>query len=294
MDSKRRESEFYYQVMEYIPYNEQEEKDIVKSLKEILTYLEQEKLLMNNCNDTVKVLRLREFLCVNDLTAASKITYNAAYRAQLKSNSAVDANVLFVWQRLCEKLTDRVENVAETLNIELLKAKVGEIRSLIASEPTHFRSRLQEIFAECGIAFDVVRHFRGAPVQGFIKKSENGRNILCLTIRNGRADSFWFTLFHEIGHIVNGDLSMRFVDFPHVDSVAEKAADEFATEALIPAKQFDAFVKQCDYRKLTEIEKFSQVAGVAPFMVIGRLQNMGLLDWSVYNDYIPKYKWVEE
>ena len=27
MDSKRRESEFYYQVMEYIPYNEQEEKD---------------------------------------------------------------------------------------------------------------------------------------------------------------------------------------------------------------------------------------------------------------------------
>ncbi len=271
-----------------------EEKAILKPTKEIFGYLVEERLLHNDCSDVDKVLQFRDFLCVADLTAASKISYNAAYRAQLKGNSAVDANVLFVWQRLCEKLTDRVENVAETLNIDLLISKLGEIRSLInVSEPNVFRMHLQKIFAECGIAFEVVRHFKGAPVQGFIKKAESGRNILCLTIRNGRADIFWFTLFHELGHIVNGDFSMRFVDFPSVDNAVERAADKFASEMLIPTEQFNRFIKNYDYRHLAEIEKFAHKVGIPSFMVIGRLQKMELLDWSAYNDRIPKYKWVD-
>ena len=271
-----------------------EEKELLKPLKEIFGYLVKEEMLHNDCSDAEKVLQLRKFLCVTDLTAALKITYNAAYRAQLKSNSAVDVSVLFVWQRLCEKITEKIR-VADKLNTELLYSKIGDIKLLMSSDdPDYFCKQLEDIFAECGIAFGVVRHFKGAPVQGFIKKTENGRNILCLTIRNGRADSFWFTLFHEIGHLVHGDLSMRFVDFSSVKGEIEDEADKFAQDAIIASQLFDSFVNKRDYRDLTEIQNFAKKAGVPVFMVIGRLQKLGLLDWSAHSGLIPKFKWVEE
>ena len=66
-------------------------------------------------------------------------------------------------------------------------------------------NNLKEVFNNCGITFELVKHFTGAPVQGFIKKKEK-RIILCMTIRQSYAYIFWFTLFHEIGNILIGDL----------------------------------------------------------------------------------------
>lgn len=59
-------------------------------------------------------------------------------------------------------------------------------------------------FAKCGIAFAVVKHFKGAPVQGMIKQTKDERVMLCITLRQVYADIFWFSLFHEIGHLLHG------------------------------------------------------------------------------------------
>lgn len=83
-------------------------------------------------------------------------------------------------------------------------------------DPNIMVSNLKNIFAECGIAFDVVYHFCGTPVQDFIKQIDSGKVILCVKIRGKGADKFWFSLFHEIGHLLNGDLNTRFVDFDTV------------------------------------------------------------------------------
>lgn len=269
-----------------------EEKAVLKPLKELFNYCVENGFLHNDCSEAEKVLQWRKFLRISELTAAARITYNAAYRAQLKGNSAIDPYVLFAWQQLCERITDRVSNVAETLNTDLLYLRIDDIKKLtFEREPEVFRKELQAIFAECGIAFDVVRHFKGAPVQGFIKKTESGRNILCVTIRNGRADSFWFTLFHELGHILHGDLSMRFVDFPSVKGDVEEKADKFAQDALISPELFSAFVKTCDYRDINEIKNFARSANVPEFIVIGRLQKVELLDWADFARFIPMFKW---
>ena len=65
---------------------------------------------------------------------------------------------------------------------------------------------LKKIFSECGIGFEVVQHFAGAPVQGFIQKKD-GKIILCLTIRQAFTDIFWFTLFLLLGHFIIEDFS---------------------------------------------------------------------------------------
>ena len=50
--------------------------------------------------------------------------------------------------------------------------------------------KLKELFAECGVVFQVVKNFAGAPVQGFIRKNDN-KIILSMTIRRAFADEFW-------------------------------------------------------------------------------------------------------
>lgn len=151
---------------------------------------------------------------------------------------------------------------------------------------------MQTFFAKCGIAFQVVKNFRGAPVQGFIKETSEKKLILCLTIRRQRADVFWFTLFHEIAHILNGDFSTRFVDFDSVQNMTESRADQFASDKLIDPALYREFLSTGEYPSWSDIESLAKKAGVQPFIVLGRLQNDGILEWSDYADRLVKYAWA--
>jgi HTH-type transcriptional regulator/antitoxin HigA len=269
----------------------QKEIDLLKPLHDIISYFIECGYLHNNCGDASKVIQLREFLQISDLTLIPKITYNAAYRAQLSSNIKVDPYVLFAWQRMCEKKTECVP-ASESLNIELLCENIQKIKSFMFSNINQGIQELQCLFAECGIAFQVVKNFRGAPVQGFIKEASDGHLILCLTIRGKRADRFWFTLFHEIAHILHGDYKTRFVDFDSVQGKAEQLADQYAGDILIPPEKYRAFILSKDCTSWNNIKAFAEAVGVQPFVVLGRLQNDGYLDWSDYPEEVVRYEWA--
>jgi len=137
-----------------------------------------------------------------------------------------------------------------------------------------------------------VQNFRGAPVQGFIKETADGRLILCLTIRGKRADRFWFTLFHEIAHILNGDNKTRFVDFDSVQGKTEQLADQYASDTLISPEKYRKFILSRDCTSWDRIIAFAEAVDVQPFIVLGRLQNDGYLDWADYPDKVVRYEWA--
>jgi len=113
-----------------------------------------------------------------------------------------------------------------------------------------------------------------------------------MTIRKGRADIFWFILFHEIGHIINGDIKQRFIDFDSVQSDMEAKADVFARDTLMNATEYKVFVLNYDYA-LSAIEELAKKQGVRSYIVIGRLQSDGIIGWNQYNERIDYYKWAE-
>ncbi len=269
----------------------QEEMEVLKPLREISEYFIERNFLQNHCGDATRVIRMRSLLGVSDLLAIPQITYNAAYRAQISNNVKVDPYVLFAWQRLCEKETEEILPEAE-LNIQLLKNKLREIKAQMFGAINEGISSLREIFAQCGVAFQVVKNFRGAPVQGFIKRLDNGKVILCLTIRGAREDTFWFTLFHEIGHLLNGDVSMRFVDFDSVTGKSEDAANRFAGNFLIHPDHYRMFLKAHSTILWQDIEQFAIQENVLPSIVLGRLQKDGILDWSDFSAHVIRYKWA--
>ena len=269
----------------------QEEMELLKPLRDIMAYFIDRGYMHNNCGDATKVIQLREFLQISDLTQIPKITYNAAYRAQLTTNVQVDPYVLFAWQRLCEKETENI-SINKSIDKDLLRRSIGQIKHAMFGSISQGIQEVQEILAECGIAFQVVQNFRGAPVQGFIKETSDGRLILCLTIRGKRADRFWFTLFHEIAHILNGDNKTRFVDFNSVQGKAEQLADQYASDTLISPEKYRKFILSRDCTSWNRIVAFAEAVEVKPFIVLGRLQNDGYIDWSDYPDKVVRYDWA--
>ncbi len=264
---------------------------ILKPLKQVIEYMVSRRWLIENTNEAEKVLCLRKILAVSNLTAIPHITYNAAYRAQVAININVDTYVLYAWQRICELVTKDIV-VSDELNISLLTDSIPEIKKLMFEDINIVQGKLENIFAKCGIAFKIVKHFKGAPVQGFIKKTDDEKLILCMTIRQNRADIFWFTLFHEIGHIINEDIRQRFIDFNSTQSDMEAKADAFAREVLMNARDYKEFVMKRDF-SISAINTFARKQGVKSYIVIGRLQSDEILGWDQYNEKIVYYKWAE-
>lgn len=287
-----KQTEFDVAKAEFADRNEIKDEEILilKRLKELIDYLYENKQISCDASDYEKVLELRKLMKVSNLTFIPDISLNAAYRAQVKKNSSVDPFVLYAWQRTCELITENLEITAE-LNTERLKSYIVKMKMLMFEEQNRIEEKLSGLLAECGIAFKVVPHFVGAPVQGFIKKTDAGRVIFCITLRGKRADSFWFTFFHEVGHILNGDYGDRFVDFKVGDSSIEQRADDFSRKCLINDDDYHSFIMQRDF-SLASINKFAELQGVRNFVVIGRLHKDELLEWSRYDSEIERYDWA--
>ena len=215
------------------------------------------------------------------------LSSQVAYRTASKQK--VNQHILYTWQKVCELLANRDENVNE-YNRQLLIDNLQNIKQLMFEKnPNNMINNLKEVFNNCGITFELVKHFTGAPVQGFIKKEEK-RIILCMTIRQSYADIFWFTLFHEIGHILNGDIEYNKIDYYIENETKENEADVFAKNILIDEKKYKKFIYNGDFSRKKIIE-FAKEQKVQPFIIVGRLQKDKKIDYSKYNDLKIRYKY---
>ena len=255
-----------------------EELGLLKNLKDVIVYWSDLGWIDTTLNSAAQVIDLRVICGVSNLLDIPRTNYVAAYRAQVKKGN-IDPYTLFAWQKMCEKLTDDIV-VADQIDVEKLKDKIPEIKQAMFLRANQIQKKLERIFAECGISFMIVPNFKGAPVQGLIKKKDNGSLMLCITLRQKFADIFWFTLFHEISHIINGDTKTLFVDFDSVSSETEEKADNMAREFLIDSKAYKNFIDSGDYSSLRSIESFAESQNVKPYIVQGRLMKEKKIPWN--------------
>ena len=142
-----------------------------------------------------------------------------------------------------------------------------------------FYTLIRKAFMEAGVIFVILPNIEGSKTNGATKKI--GDNImLMVNDRKLNADSFWFTLFHEIGHIINGDYG---ISFDKETGQQEEAADIFAEDNLIPREQYIEFVQQACF-DLQSIREFADSINRDPGIVLGRLQNdkkVDSNDWTL-------------
>ncbi len=138
-----------------------------------------------------------------------------------------------------------------------------------------FYPLIREAFEETGVIFIILPNIAGSEINGATKKI--GNNVmLMVNDRRLDSDSFWFTLFHEIDHIINGDYG---ISFDRDTGEQEEAADLFVEDSLIPRSEYDDFVASGEYG-INDITRFAESINRDPGIVLGRLQNDGLVGYD--------------
>ena len=143
---------------------------------------------------------------------------------------------------------------------------------------------LKKILFECGINFRIVRNLKSLPVQGYIK-TVNHNVSLCVTLKWKKEDVFWFTLFHELGHLFQKRNERAFIDFVNIEDDANK----FAENTLISPNSWKRLVSE----PITEraILKCSYENGVCPAIVVGRLKKEKYLTPQMFSNYQRTIVW---
>lgn len=237
-----------------------------------------------------KVLVLRSFLGVSNLLYVDTLMEQLAFRKSEKTSYSIYS--IASWVRICEIETSKIS--VGDFRRERLKKYLPEIKNLIGVDPKVFLPRLTEIFSDCGIAFSVLRNLPKAPVQGMTRHMKE-RVILGMTIRGKNADIFWFSLFHEIGHILLHNKKDIFIDLVsgNYDCEKENDANEFAAKILIPEKAYKDFINK-NFFNVSSIKAFSESVGTHPCIIVGRLQKEGLVRYNDKNLNALKinYQWA--
>lgn len=144
-----------------------------------------------------------------------------------------------------------------------------------------------QLLQNFGISIVIEPQLKGTRVDGACLKDSDGTPIIALTLRYDRLDNFWFTLLHELAHVMKHlDRQDTFVDDLEHDSVdqMEAEANRLAKEAFIPRgmwKTTEAFIKP----SYATIEKLSKELHIHPAIIAGRLRQEKN-DYTLFNDLI--------
>ncbi len=170
------------------------------------------------------------------------------------------------------------------IDIKRLVQAIPEIRRMTVLKPEEFCPRLREILTECGVALIFLPHLKGSFLQG-ASFLDGNKIVVGLTVRGKDADKFWFSLFRELAHIVLGHVGQ-----PNGTSDAdEKMANRWSADTLISPADFTAFKRSYDYSR-QNVLRFSDKQGIAPGIVVGRMQREGMIKYSALNELKDQYE----
>jgi addiction module HigA family antidote len=206
----------------------------------------------------------------------------ASYRMSERLN--VSPYAVAVWLRDAEQRVGDRE--LPDYAADRLRSLVPELRSLTrASSIAGAIGLVQEMLESAGVGLVLVEGITGAPASGAVRWIR-GRPWIILTLRHRVDDQLWFSLFHEVGHLLEGGRRRDVVEELGDDELTrndEVAANEFARETLLSSRDMDDWLMRTPIDR-GAIKEFAAKQGVAPGIVVGRLQRDSRISKGQFND----------
>lgn len=261
--------EYEEEIARVIPYSELSKQGFVESTKKIVE----------------KVINLRSFFGITNLNNIPKVS--VAYRKA--NNIKENKYALASWIRIAEIQSQNIET--QKFNRRKLIETLPRIRELTKDSTGAFFKELVDILSDCGIALVIANHLSGTGVHGVtFLNSKRNKIIIQLSVRGKFADKFWFTLFHEISHIVSDETG----EFSYIDcdEETEKEMDRIARDILIPQERYNEFLKNKNYNSYICIEEFANQINIHPCIVVGRLKYDGYIPYNRFVNVAPKFEIV--
>lgn len=251
-----------------------------KELAQKIPYkeLEKEGWVPHASKTDEKIINLRKFFEVARLDYLRKTDLQKIACRKLGASEKSDF-ALLAWTQAARLAARKIETMP--VNIKRLRESIPKIRQMTTASPSSFCSDLEKIMSDCGIAIVFLPHIPGSYLQG-ATFYDGDKIVMGLTVRGKSADKFWFSLFHEIGHVLDRHIDKS--SGPSEDD--ERRADQLAADMLIEPTAYHNFVasKQFDEHS---IEEFAKDNCIDIGIVIGRLQKEERIPYSKYN-YLKK------
>jgi HTH-type transcriptional regulator / antitoxin HigA len=230
--------------------------------------------------------------CLQFFGVASPNAWRTSYREPVAAfraskSFAIDPAATTTWLRQGERVAASIDT--QPFDKAAFRSSLNLIRSL-ASEPNPevFVPKLTESCAAVGVAVVFAGAPKGCPVSGATKWLSPTKALLMLSLRHKTNDHLWFSFFHESGHLILHGKRMLFIDGEGaLDDEQEEEANRFARDVLIPPSHTNAL--NALPKTEADVVRFARAVGIAPGIVVGRMQKEGLLEWSRLNHLKEKY-----
>lgn len=182
------------------------------------------------------------------------------------------------------------------------RAALLDIKKLtLISDPKIFLPKLVEICSNFGVAVVIEKTPKECPVSGVAKFLSKDKALILLSFKYLSDDIFWFTFFHEVGHLILHDGQESFIELDDNSMITgkeEKEANDFSSNILLP-KEYEYLVDNFIVSNINfnqgvrYIHKMSSILDVSCSVVVGQLQHRGVIPHTHFNKFKNRYKWED-
>lgn len=209
---------------------------------------------------------------------------NAAFRKSPVFEQSPES--VSAWLRLGELKAQKI--VCQPFDKNKFHKALKKIRcDLILKTIENTWPKIVGLCAQAGVAVVCVPELNKTHSSGATHWLNSQKAIIQLSFRWKSDDHFWFTFFHEAGHICKHGKKIGYIDDGAVKGEGEKEADKFAADFLIEKKEYKRFV-DIGIKTKPSINDFAKKLGLPPGVVVGRLQHDNHILHMAHNDLKAK------
>jgi len=224
------------------------------------------------------------FFGVANFTAYTETYFKTVYASAYRMSTSNQKNPYAVsaWLRQGEHQADRL--TAQPYNEAQFKTVLEEMKRVMIEQPVDFFAKIQIQCLQAGVK---VVHTPNLPQTNLYGSTRwlNDTPLIQLSNMFKRNDSFWFTFFHEAGHIIlhgKRDVFVEGFEYSPEEQIKEEEANEFAKKIMLNKKDEETIKQNLPLDK-NKIENFATQFNTHPAVIVGRLarenENLHKLGW---------------
>jgi HTH-type transcriptional regulator/antitoxin HigA len=265
-----------------------EKKEITKKAKIYNLLPVKELTTRGYLKETSSVYTLEKEVCnfleIDNLSQPPKLA--ASFR--LSKAKIFDKPSQVAWLKIIEKNAKLID--CADFKMDKFKKALDGLRAFLR-RPSKV-SGIPEYLAKYGVRLVFEKAFRNTHIDGAVFYL-NKKPVISLSLAKDRIDNFWFSLMHEIGHIILNH-NTTFIDFFEEGweasaSPQERSANNFAESWLINKSDYSNFIKTSGPKfSKNNIFGFAHSLSIHPGLVIGRLQKDNLIPYSKLRNILEK------
>ncbi len=224
---------------------------------------------------------LLKFFRVASPTQWSNIYPGASLAFKIELRHTSEAQAISVWLRLGEIQAEKIK--IEPFNKSAIRLALDKFKKILYTHEESWLDDLQALCASLGIALVYTPCIAKAPIFGATRwLRSNTTPLIQITDRYKDYASFWFTFYHELGHILyhgKKDIFIDGLDSIKPDLQKEDEADAFAARMLLKDKDRNNL---SSYHEFTSdlIVSLSEKYKTHPGIIVSQLQRESKLSYK--------------